>query len=148
VKAEGESTRSFRRLRVIAGLVSAAALAVTVALPELNGWASSRAKYHADFADPHYDVSIDHDSLHKAGAILRRDGGTYYVYVPRHQPVLLGNLRGAIRLWAVPALQVSYPEDHPKWILSYRTRRLLPSGFRAKRIYSVGPGIALVEVVS
>jgi hypothetical protein len=146
VRSERTSTRSLVRVRVVAACAGAALVAILAVLPHVHGWASTRAAYHAGLADPLYDVPVDHDSLHRAGAILSREGGRYYVYVPRGHPVLLGNLRGAIRLWATPALEVSYPQDEPRWIFSYRTKRLVPPGLRVLHTYPVGPGISLVEV--
>ncbi len=108
-------------------------------------WVSSRARYHGASSHPDYDVPIDHDSLRAAGDILRRAGGTYYVYVPPGAPVLLGNINGALRLWAVPAVPLAW-STHPDWVFSYRTRRLVPPGLRAARVYLVGEGIRLVRV--
>lgn len=114
--------------------------------PEAKHWVSSRARYRGDFADPHYDVPIYGDSLHSAGDILRRAGGTYFVYAPEGAPVLLGNINGAFRLWAVPAVPLAYSNLRPDWVFSYRTRRLVPPGLRAVRVYRVGPGIRLVRI--
>ena len=60
-------------------------------------------------------------------------------------PVLRGNLGAAIRLWALPALPVAWPEQ-AEWVFSYQTARRLPPGLRAGRIYPVGPRIYLVKV--
>jgi hypothetical protein len=77
---------------------------------------------------------------------LRPAGGTYFVYVPANEPVLLGNLRGALRLWAVPALPLEWSAAGPDWVFSYGTRRLVPDGLRPGRVYELGPGIRLVRV--
>src|SRR5438045_1287413 len=82
------------RLAVAGGVI--ALTVVSAVVPQLNDWIAPRAKYRADFSDPIYDVSVDHDSLHKAGSILSRSGGTYFVYVPAEMPMLLGNIRAAI----------------------------------------------------
>ena len=110
-----------------------------------HGWISSRAQYRGASSHPDYDVPIDHNSLRTAGEILHRAGGTYYVYVPPGAPVLLGNISGALRLWAVPAVPLAW-NTHPDWVFSYRTRRLVPPGLRAVRVFVLGEGIRLVEV--
>ena len=136
------------RLRLpAAGAVVAAAIVVAV-VPGLESSVTHLQRYGADSADPQYDVSVDRDSLHRAGAILSRDGGTYFVYTPSNvpnAPVLRGNLGAAIRLWALPALPVAWPEQ-AEWVFSYQTARRLPPGLRAGRIYPVGPRIYLVKV--
>jgi hypothetical protein len=132
------------RLRLLgagAGVLLVVVLGATHVSPRLSTLANS----HGDTADPHYDVSVDRDSVHRAGEILRRDGGTYYVYAPAGAPVLLGNLGAAIRLWAVPALPLASPAE-ARWVFSYQTPRLLPPGLHARRVYKFGNRIALVEV--
>jgi hypothetical protein len=121
-------------------------VACAAVVPGTDHWVSSRARDRGDLADPHYDVSIYSDSLHSAGDILRRAGGTYFVYVPKGAPVLLGNVNGAFRLWAVPAVPLAWSNLDPDWVFSYRTRRLVPPGLRSARVYPVGPGIRLVRV--
>jgi hypothetical protein len=139
---EGWSLRI--RVPVAVGVLLLFTAAATA--PGIDQWISSRARYTADLPDPQYDVSIDRDSLHRAGDILRRVGGTYFVYVPAGSPVLLGNIGGALRLWAVPAVPVAYSNDHPDWVFSYHTPLLLPPGLHAARVYPVGAGVRLVKV--
>jgi hypothetical protein len=133
------------RLRLlVAGIVVLAAVVIGLTT-RLDSSIYKLQRYGGPGADPQYDVSVDRDSLHRAGQILSRDGGTYFVYTPANAPVLHGNIGAAIRLWALPALPLAAP-DRARWVFSYKTARLVPPGLQAGRVYGVGPHIALVQV--
>jgi hypothetical protein len=132
-------------LRIVVVAVVIELFAVATAIP--RHWVASRIRYHADAARPRYDVPIEHSALVRAGRVLHRAGGTYYVYVPRGAPVLRGNIDGALGLWAVPALPLAWAV-RPDWVLSYGTKDLLPGGLRAARVYTLGPRIHLVRVAT
>lgn len=144
MSARGPSARPFYAwTRAGAAAIVLAFFGVAAALP--RHWVTSRARYDGDSAEPRYDLPLNGVALRRAGEILHRVGGTYYVYVRPYAPVLRGNINGALRLWTAPALPFAWA-TRPDWIFSYRTTRLLPPGMRAARVYSLGPGIQLVEV--
>lgn len=108
-------------------------------------WIASRIRYHADSARPRYDLPIEASAVSRAGRILHRAGGAYYVYVPPHAPVLRGNIDGALGLWALPAVPLAWAAQ-PDWVFSYGTRSIAPSGVRPGVVYTLGPRIHLVRV--
>jgi hypothetical protein len=134
-----------RRARVLIVCVVLCLAGVAAATPGLRSPVARLANYDADPPGPHYDVPVDGAPLARAGSILPdSDRVTYLVYAPTAGPVLLGNLRAAMRLYAFPALPVLGAE-RAEWVLSYVASRLLPRALRARRVYPLGRGVALVE---
>ncbi len=129
--------------RLVVAAIVLALFGLAAALP--RHWVTSRARYDGDSAEPRYDIAVNAVALRRAGEFLHRAGGTYYVYVRPYAPVLRGNVIGALGLWSAPAVPLAWP-TRPDWVFSYRTRRLLPPGYRAARVYSLGAGILLVKV--
>lgn len=124
-------------------VVLAAVLAVT---PGLRSPVSRLANYDADSADPIYDIAVDGDALRRAGSILPdRDGISYFVYSPAASGLLIGNIRAAMALYALPALPVQRAESSD-WILSYDSPGLVPPGQRPQRVHQLSPRVALVEI--
>jgi hypothetical protein len=134
------------RGRALAAGVTVVVAAVAAATPGLRAPFARLANYHADRAGPLYDVPVDDAALRRAGSILHARGDpSYFVSTSTAHPVLFGNVRAAARLYALPALPVQAP-GRAGWVLSYRAGRLLPAGLHARRVYRLGPGIALVEL--
>jgi hypothetical protein len=129
------------------------ALVVVVTL--LLGFAAVRAapyptkgirwltRHHTSSPDPSWDIPVDGSAFRRA-AVFVDAGSTYYLWYPAAQTQYSHDLLGAGLLFLTPALPVREPSD-ADWVVSYRTRTLVPPGFPAGRRIRLANGIYLVH---
>ena len=126
---------------VLTVLVSAAMLKVARGP---TGWIRFLGTFHTSSPDPLWDIPVDGHAFRTAAHFVHR-GDTYYLWYPAAQGQYSHDLLGAGYDFLTPALPVQHVRD-ADWIVSYRTKKLVPPGVPVGRTIRLDTGIYLVRV--